>query len=72
MFKKIKDLLVSMCKLFYNIYIEMSKRLYTYPDQPNMLNENLGTFKSNYSIVGIFTLHFLIELSKMYCAFIDF
>lgn len=68
-------LLSCMGKLFTSI---LSKRLNTYADQQNILNENQGGFRSNYSTIdNIFTLHSLIELSsmlkkKMYCAFIDF
>lgn len=66
-------LLSCMGKLFTSI---LSKRLNTYADQQNILNENQGGFRSNYSTIdNIFTLHSLIELSlmlkkKMHCAFI--
>lgn len=50
-----------MGKLFAFI---LSKILNKYTDQQNILNENQGGFRSNYSSIdNIFTLYSLFELS---------
>lgn len=42
------------------------KRINTYADEQNILNENQSGFRSNYSTMdNIFTLHSLFELSLM-------
>lgn len=44
----------------------LSKRINTYADKQNILNENQSGFRSNYSTMdNIFTLHSLFELSLM-------
>ena len=68
-------LLSCMGKLFIAV---LNKRLNSYLEEMNLLNENQAGFRQNYATTyHIFTLHCMIELlrfqkKKLFCSFLDF